>query len=81
MKLLLLPVLAFDADAAEAARLQSRVIAEDGEIRPENPGHEALRTLRDRVSRVGMQPAFVGENLAPAFLLRPAGEPDDKRAL
>jgi uncharacterized protein YkwD len=71
-----LPVLAFDADAAEAARLQSRVMAEDGEIRHENPGHEALRTLRDRVARVGMQPAFAGENVASAFLLRyESGEP------
>jgi len=71
-----LPLLTFDADAAEAARLQSRVMAEDGEIRHENPGHEELRTLRDRVSRVGMQPAFAGENVASAFLLRyESGEP------
>jgi uncharacterized protein YkwD len=69
-----LPALAFDGRAREAARMQSAAMAKHGFIGHRNPFDAELRTPMDRAQRAGLQPRFLAENLADAFVRQ---HPDD----
>lgn len=62
-----LPVLAYDARAREAARLQSRAMAKHKFIGHENPFNPELKTAMDRARRAGLQPKMLAENVASSF--------------
>lgn len=70
-----LPVLAFREELREAARIQARGMVRSGMVAHQHPD-ETLRTLRDRLKRVGLRGAFSAENVAMTFGIRyEAGRP------
>lgn len=63
-------------ELAQAACLHARDMTQEDFFAHENPINAERETPADRVRLVGLNPRFVAENLAQAFLLRyEAGEP------
>jgi uncharacterized protein YkwD len=72
--------LEFLPEAREAAGMQSRLMAEENEVRHENPGQEGMETLTGRLQLAGLKPSFAAENVASAFMLQyKSGEPFFRR--
>jgi uncharacterized protein YkwD len=62
-----LPPLVFDLRVRQLAQLQSRAMAEQAFVGHENPAEPEKKTMSDRVRLIGLNPAFVAENVANAF--------------